>query len=156
MQIRKLEFWVGSFILAGMAALFILAFKVADTSFNSGRDNYVLYAKFDNVGSLKVRSPVKVGGVLVGRVTAIRLDERDMVPEVEMSLDSSVGQFSESTSASILTAGLLGEQYIGLQPGFVMDDTDMLEDGDHIADTKSAIVLEDLIGQFLYSLKEGS
>jgi len=156
MQIRTLEFWVGCFILAGIAALFTLAFKVADASFDSRGDNYVLYAKFDNVGSLKVRSPVKVGGVLVGRVTAIRLDERDMVPEVEMSLDSRVGQFSDSTSASILTAGLLGEQYIGLRPGFVMEDTEMLKDGDRIADTKSAVVLEDLIGQFLYSVKDGS
>jgi len=156
MKLRSLEFMVGIFILIGIAALFVLAFKVADTSFESRGNSYVLYAKFDNIGSLKVRSPVKVGGVLVGRVTGISLDNHDMVPVVTMSLDQRFGLFSDSTSASILTAGLLGEQYIGLRPGFVMEDSEMLEDGDRIADTKSAIVLEDLIGQFLYSLKEGS
>ena len=114
-------------------------------------DTYTLYAKFDNVGSLKVRSPVKVGGVVVGRVTDISLSGDYYEPRVEMTISKEYDQFSETSTLSVLTSGLLGEQYLGLEPGFIDDSVDMLEDGDMITDTKSALVLENLIGQFLFS-----
>ncbi|MFE8729956.1 outer membrane lipid asymmetry maintenance protein MlaD, partial [Aeromonas hydrophila] len=114
---------------------------------------YTLRAHFDNIGGLKVRSPVKVGGVVVGRVSDIVLDPKTQVPEVTLQMEKSAGEFSETSTLSILTSGLLGEQYIGLAPGFTDEEmgTSMLKDGDLIEDTKSAIVLEDLIGKFLYS-----
>jgi len=112
---------------------------------------YKLYAKFDNIGGLKVRSPIKVGGVVVGRVSDISLDEEDYTPVVTLDIDTQYNNFSEATSVSILTAGLLGEQYIGLLPGFMDESVTTLEAGDFIEDTKPALVLEELIGQFLFS-----
>ena len=110
-------------------------------------------AHFDNIGGLKVRSPVKVGGVVVGRVSDISLDAKSQVPVVSLLMQKSAGEFSETSTLSILTSGLLGGQYIGLMPGFSDEEmgTSMLKDGDMIEDTKSAIVLEELIGKFLYS-----
>jgi phospholipid/cholesterol/gamma-HCH transport system substrate-binding protein len=115
-------------------------------------DTYTLNAEFDNIGSLKVRSPVKVGGVVVGRVSAINLNSESLLPVVTMAISSTYNQFPETSSVKILTSGLIGEQYIGLTPGFVFDDEQMLVEGDYIEDTKSALVLEDLIGQVLYSV----
>lgn len=109
-------------------------------------------AEFDNIGSLKVRSPVKVGGVVIGRVSSITLNPDSLLPVVSLSINSQYNQFPETSSVQILTSGLIGEQYIGLVPGFVFDDEEMLVDGDTIEDTKSALVLEDLIGQVLYSI----
>ncbi len=150
-QTRKTELWVGSFVLAGICAILVMIFQVADVKSLGSGDTYTLKAKFDNIGSLKVRSPVKVGGVVVGRVTRIDLDKERLVPVVTIAVDRRYDQFPDTSSLQILTAGLIGEQYLGLTPGFVLDDEEMLKDGDYIQDTKSAMVLEDLIGQFLYS-----
>ncbi|MDG3084762.1 outer membrane lipid asymmetry maintenance protein MlaD [Vibrio hannami] len=153
-QTRKLELWVGAFILTGVIAILIMIFKIANVTGLGSGSTYELKASFDNIGSLKVRSPVKIGGVVVGRVSAIDLDKEQYIPVVTLSIDESYGHFPETSSAQILTSGLIGEQYIGLVPGFVFDDIEMLGDGDFIEDTKSALVLEDLIGQFLYSSKD--
>ncbi|WP_413285883.1 outer membrane lipid asymmetry maintenance protein MlaD [Vibrio sp. MA40-2] len=153
-QTRKLELWVGAFLFAGLIAVLIMVFKVANVTGLSSSNSYNLKAYFDNIGSLKVRSPVKIGGVVVGRVSSIDLDKDNFTPVVTMSIDEKYGKFPESSSAEILTSGLIGEQYIGLVPGFVFDDIEMLGNGDYIEDTKSAIVLEDLIGQVLYSVND--
>ncbi|WP_114767861.1 outer membrane lipid asymmetry maintenance protein MlaD [Vibrio rhodolitus] len=155
-QTRKTELWVGSFVLAGICAVLIMIFQVADVKGIGSNDTYTVNAEFDNIGSLKVRSPVKVGGVVVGRVTAISLNPESLLPVVNMAISSQFDQFPETSSVQILTSGLIGEQYIGLTPGFVFDDEEMLADGDYIEDTKSALVLEDLIGQVLYSVGGGS
>ncbi|CAH0527182.1 outer membrane lipid asymmetry maintenance protein MlaD [Vibrio hippocampi] len=150
-QTRKLELWVGSFVLIGLCAILFMIFQVADVKGLGSSDTYTLEARFDNIGSLKVRSPVKVGGVVVGRVSAIQLDKESYLPTVTLALNSDY-QFPETSSAQILTSGLIGEQYIGLVPGFIFDDEGYLSDGDRIEDTKSALVLEDMIGQVLYSI----
>ncbi|WP_299019178.1 outer membrane lipid asymmetry maintenance protein MlaD [uncultured Photobacterium sp.] len=151
-QIKKLELWVGSFVIAGFAALLVLVFKVADVQSIGGNDSYILQAHFDNIGGLKVRSPIKVGGVTVGKITAINLDTESYTPVVTLAIDKKYGYFPETSSAAILTSGLLGEQYLGIRPGFIDEDIEMLGDGDLIEDTKSALVLEDMIGQVLYSI----
>ncbi|CAM3161003.1 MULTISPECIES: outer membrane lipid asymmetry maintenance protein MlaD [Vibrio] len=151
-QTRKTELWVGSFVLAGICAILVMIFQVADVKGIGSNDTYSLKAEFDNIGSLKVRSPVKVGGVVIGRVTDIGLDTENLLPVVTMAINSQFDQFPETSSVKILTSGLIGEQYIGLTPGFVFDDEQMLVEGDYIEDTKSALVLEDLIGQVLYSV----
>lgn len=151
MESRKTQLWVGVFVVVGILALFFIALRAASGTMTTSGDTYTLYAKFDNIGSLKVRSPVKVGGVVVGRVTDISLSGDYYEPRVEMSISKEYDQFSETSTLSVLTSGLLGEQYLGLEPGFIDDSVDMLEDGDMITDTKSALVLENLIGQFLFS-----
>lgn len=148
---KKVEFLVGLFTAIGIAALLMLVLKVADKGFSGNGDTYQLYARFDNIGGLKVRSPIKVGGVVVGRVSEIRLDSENYTPLVVLEIDAQYDHFSEATSVSILTAGLLGEQYIGLMPGFIDESVEILQSGDFIEDTKPALVLEDLIGQFLFS-----
>ncbi|CAE6919707.1 outer membrane lipid asymmetry maintenance protein MlaD [Vibrio alginolyticus] len=155
-QTRKTELWVGSFVLAGICAILVMIFQVADVKSMGSGNTYTLNAKFDNIGSLKVRSPVKVGGVVIGRVSKITLNPESLLPEVSLAINSEYNQFPETSSVQILTSGLIGEQYIGFVPGFVFDDEVMLEDGDTIEDTKSALVLEDLIGQVLYSVGGGS
>ncbi|WP_417618608.1 outer membrane lipid asymmetry maintenance protein MlaD [Oceanisphaera sp.] len=154
MKYSKLEFSVGCFMLAGIGALLLLAFKVAGVNVKGQGESYTLYAKFDNIGGLKVRSPIKVGGVVVGRVSDIKLDPKDQVPVVTLTVSRSAGVFSESSTAAIQTSGLLGEQYLGLSPGFVDEEMGigMLKDGDTITDTQSALVLEELIGKFIYSI----
>lgn len=151
MTSRKIEIWVGLFVALAIAATLMLAMKVASQGANSHSETYRLYAKFDNIGGLKVRSSVKVGGVNIGRVENIELDAQDFTPIVTLSISKQYSEFPETSSVSILTSGLLGEQYIGFQPGFAIDDIENLGDGDFIEDTKSALVLEDLIGQFLFS-----
>lgn len=151
MVLKKIELMVGLFAVIGIAALLMLAFKVADTGISGQGETYQLYAKFDNIGGLKVRSPIKVGGVVVGRVSDISLDPEDYTPVVTLEIYKEYQNFSEATSVSILTAGLLGEQYIGLLPGFMDDSVETLVAGDFIADTKPALVLEELIGQFLFN-----
>lgn len=151
---RKIELTVGFFVALTIGALLILALKVANQGTEGNGETYYLLAKFDNIGGLKVRSAVKVGGVVVGRVTSIQLDPEDFSPVVEMTISQEYDGFPDTSSVSILTSGLLGEQYLGLEPGFSLDDTENLADGDYIEDTKSALVLEDLIGQFLFSQSE--
>jgi phospholipid/cholesterol/gamma-HCH transport system substrate-binding protein len=148
MERSKLDLWVGLFVCAGIAALLILALKVGNMgSVGIGSDSYKLYANFDNVGGLKPRAPVKSAGVVVGRVARIAFDNERFNARVEMSIDNDF-KFPKDTNASILTSGLLGEQYIGLDAG---GDTANLANGDTIKLTQSAVVLEKLIGQFLYS-----
>ncbi|HYA20876.1 MAG TPA: outer membrane lipid asymmetry maintenance protein MlaD [Burkholderiales bacterium] len=149
---KALDLWAGVFVLAGFLALFMLAFKAGNLStFSLSSGNYVLYADFENIGGLKVRAPVKSAGVVVGRVADIRFDNKDYVAKVTLSIDKKY-QFPKDTFASILTSGLLGEQYIGLDAG---GDSEYLKPGDNIKKTQSAIVLEKLIGQFLFSKAEG-
>jgi len=152
---KKIELMVGCFVALGIAALLMLSLKVANSGISGNGESYVLLAKFDNIGGLKVRSPIKVGGVVVGRVTDISLDEEDYTPVVTLTISQAYSEFSEATSVAILTSGLLGEQYIGLQPGFMDDSLEILKPGDYIEDTKPALVLEELIGQFLFSQGSG-
>lgn len=151
MNSRKIELVVGFFVALSIAAVLMLAFNVANKGITGEGETYDLYAKFDNIGGLKVRSAVKVGGVTVGRVTSIKLDDKDFTPVVTLTIAKQYTNFPETSSVSILTSGLLGEQYVGLQPGFSFDGIEPLKEGDFIEDTKSALVLEDLIGQFLFS-----
>lgn len=145
---RNLEISVGLFVLMGLAALAFLALKAANLgSFASnGGDGYTLTARFDNIGGLKPRAPVRTAGVVVGRVTSITLDPQTFQGLVTMQVRSDV-QMPKDSSAKILTSGLLGDQYIGLEPG---GDTANLKNGDNVAQTQSAVVLENLIGQFLF------
>lgn len=154
MKFSKIEFLVGLFVLFGLVSLVILALKIAGLTVNSESESYVLKANFDNIGSLKIRAPVKVGGVVIGRVTNIYLDQKKYVPVVEMSISKKYDKLSNESKASILTAGLIGDQYIGVTPGFYDEEmgSTYLKDGDSFEDTGSAIVLEDLIGKFLYSM----
>ncbi len=152
-QTSQTEFKVGLFVMIGLAALLFIALEVANVTSLGQTKNYQLQARFDNIGSLKVRSPVKVGGVVIGQVSNIALDPQIFVPVVSMEIDAQFNQFPDTSSVEILTSGLIGEQYISFVPGFELDETEYLSDGDIIEDTKSAIVLEDLIGQFLYSVQ---
>ena len=147
----KTEVMVGVFVVLTIAATLLLALKMANQTMTNAGDTYNLYAKFDNIGGLKVRSAVKVGGVTIGRVTDIHLDKEDYTPVVTLSISTSYEGFPDTSSVSILTSGLLGEQYVGFQPGFSFDGVEELKDGDYLQDTKSALVLEDLIGQFLFN-----
>lgn len=158
MNSRIVEIWVGIFVALTIGAALLLALKVANQSVSATDNSYTLYAKFDNIGGLKTRSAVKVGGVVIGRVESINLDLEDFTPVVTLKIFSKYANFPNTSSVSILTSGLLGEQYVGFQPGFLFEDDDqdlILQDGEYIEDTKSALVLEDLIGQFLFS-RDGS
>lgn len=146
---RVLEIWVGLFVAGGLAALFMLAMKVSNlTTLGDENSSYTLVAKFDNVGGLKVRSPVSVAGVRVGRVSNIEFDNQTFEAVVKMSISDKYNAFPQDTSAQIFTAGLLGEQYVALEPGGAEK---VLKEGDEIRLTQSALVLEQIIGQFLYS-----
>jgi phospholipid/cholesterol/gamma-HCH transport system substrate-binding protein len=147
MQRSSLDLWVGIFVVAGMVALVFLAFKVANlgAAFSSG-GTYHVQARFDNIGGLKVRAPVKSAGVVVGRVEGIKLDTDTFEAVVTMNVDSRYG-FPKDTFASVLTSGILGEQYVGLDAG---GDSVKLKDGDKVMKTQSAVVLEKLISQFMF------
>jgi phospholipid/cholesterol/gamma-HCH transport system substrate-binding protein len=148
MDRAKLDLWVGLFVCAGIGALLVLAMKVGNMgSIAIGGESYTLYANFDNIGGLKPRAPVKSAGVVVGRVTSIAFDNTKFNARVQMNLDQKF-QFPKDTTASILTSGLLGEQYVGLEAG---GDSANLASGDTLKLTQSAVVLEKLISQFLYS-----
>lgn len=143
---KGIETLVGLFVLLGILAVVFLALKAANLgSFNAGGDAYTLTARFDNIGGLKARAPVRSAGVSVGRVTSIALDPKTFQGVVTLSIDSRY-QFPKDSAAKILTSGLLGDQYIGLEPG---GDDKNLAAGDTVAQTQSAVVLENLIGQFL-------
>jgi phospholipid/cholesterol/gamma-HCH transport system substrate-binding protein len=148
MERSTLDLWVGLFVCAGVGALLILAMKVGNmSSIGMGDDSYTIYANFDNIGGLKPRSAVKSAGVVVGRVGAITFDNNRFNAKVELTIDKRF-QFPKDTTASILTSGLLGEQYIGLEAG---GDPANLANGESLKLTQSAVVLEKLISQFLYS-----
>jgi len=149
---RSIETLVGLFVLLGAVGLVFLALKAANlASFSSG-DTYAVTAKFDNIGGLKVRAPVRSAGVTVGRVAAITLDTKTYQGVVRLEMSREV-VFPKDSSARILTAGLLGDQYIGLEPGA---EEKTLAAGDVITQTQSAVVLESLISQFLFSKAEDS
>ena len=141
-----LDLWVGLFVIAGIVALLFLAFKVGSMSAVTTSSSYEVVARFDNIGGLKPRAPVKSAGVVVGRVEDIRFDNETYEAAVSLRLDKRYA-FPKDTSAAIMTSGLLGEQYIGLEAG---GDTQALKDQDRIFLTQSAVVLENLIGQFIY------
>jgi phospholipid/cholesterol/gamma-HCH transport system substrate-binding protein len=147
MERTTLDLWVGIFVVAGIAALVVLALKVGNLSTYNVSESYQLQAHFTNVGGLKPTASVRSSGVLVGRVTSIMLDTERYEAKVTMSIDKRY-QFPKDTFANILTSGLLGEQYIGLVPG---GDDKMLANGDEFKKTQSAVVLEDLIGKFFTS-----
>ena len=147
MERTTLDLWVGIFVVAGVAALAMLAMKVGNLGTYNMSETYQVHAYFTNVGGLKPKASIKSAGVLVGRVTGITLDTQRYEANVEMSLDKRY-QFPKDTFANILTSGLLGEQYIGLVPG---GDSEMLHNGDQVKLTQSAVVLEDLISKFLFS-----
>jgi phospholipid/cholesterol/gamma-HCH transport system substrate-binding protein len=146
MNRTTLDLWVGLFVVAGIAALLFLALKVSSMNTVNASDSYEVIAHFENIGGLKVRAPVKSAGVVVGRVAAIRFDNERYEAVITLRLDKRYA-FPKDSSAAILTSGLLGEQYIGLAAG---GDSVNLKDQDQILLTQDAVVLENLIGQFLY------
>jgi phospholipid/cholesterol/gamma-HCH transport system substrate-binding protein len=147
MSKRGIETLVGLFVLLGLAGLVFLSLKAANLASFGTRDSYTVSARFDNIGGLKARSPVRSAGVTVGRVTSISLDQKSFQGLVTMELEKGV-QFPKDSSAKILTSGLLGDQYVGIEPGA---EEKTLGAGDVIKQTQSAVVLENLIGQFLFS-----
>jgi phospholipid/cholesterol/gamma-HCH transport system substrate-binding protein len=149
---RGIEILVGLFMALGFVALFFLAMKVSNLSAAVNSEGYQLTARFSNVGSLKVRSPVSMAGVRVGRVERVDFDKDTYEAVVTIRIDAAMDTIPEDTFANVFTAGLLGEQYISLEPG---GSTDYLLDGDEIAHTQSALILEQMIGQFLFSKAGG-
>ncbi len=147
MERSTLDLWVGLFVVAGLGALTILALKVGNMGSFAGADTYQLSAQFGNIGGLKPRAAVKSSGVVVGRVAEISFDNEKYMASVVMNIQQRY-KFSKDTAASILTAGLLGEQYIGLEGG--AEDA-LLANGDTIKLTQSAVVLEKLISQFMFN-----
>lgn len=146
MQRTTMDLWVGLFVVMGIIALMILSLKVGNLNVYNPSQSYVITGNFENIGGLKVRAPVKSAGVVVGRVTDIQFSIQTYDALVTMSMDSRF-TFPKDTFASILTSGLLGEQYVGLAAG---GDETILKDGDKIMKTNSAMVLEELIGRFLF------
>jgi len=147
MNRKSIEILVGMFVVLGMLGLLFLALKAANLATFGGNDTYTVTARFDNVGGLKVRAPVRSAGVTVGRVTGIGLDNKSFQGLVTLDIDR-VYQFPRDSSAKILTSGLLGDQYVGIEPG---GDDKNLAPGQVITQTQSAVVLENLIGQFLFN-----
>jgi phospholipid/cholesterol/gamma-HCH transport system substrate-binding protein len=147
MNRKTIDLWVGIFVMIGFGSLLFLALKVANLSSFSAAEAYQVKAKFDNIGGLKVRAPVKSAGVVIGRVSSIGFDTQTFEAVVTFSVEKRY-LFPRDTSAKILTSGILGEQYIGLAAG---GDTVNLKDGDTLKLTQSAVVLENLISQFLFS-----
>jgi len=146
MQMRTVEISVGAFMLAGIFSLMVLAVKVSGFDVGAATNSYSIYARFENIGGLSIRAKVSVAGVVVGKVAEISLDQDDFTALVRMELDAGVDQLTSDTTAAILTEGLLGGKYIGLVLGA---EDELLKDGDEITDTQSALVLEELISQFL-------
>ena len=146
MNRATIDLWVGIFVTIGMGAIVFLALKVGNLTTLAQAPSYRLEARFDNIGGLKLRAPAKAAGVVVGRVESVKLDPKTYEAIVTLKVDNGY-QFTKDTIASILTSGLLGEVYIGLEVG---GDTQMLADGGRIAKTQSAVVLEKLISQFLF------
>jgi phospholipid/cholesterol/gamma-HCH transport system substrate-binding protein len=152
MQSRALEVLVGFFVCLGVAAIFLLTFRVASlNSVGSGSGSYRVTADFDNIGSLAPGASVKMAGVRIGRVRSIGIDPKSFQAVVTLEIDGSYSNIPDDSTAKILTAGLLGEQYVGVEPG---GDDQALKNGDQVKFTQSALVLENLIGQFLTSFTQ--
>jgi len=149
---RAIEIWVGVFVTLALLALFFVAMEVSNLGeFRSAHGSYLVQAHFGNIGGLKVRAPISMAGVTVGRVERISFDDKNYEAVVDMRIDPTFQTLPDDTSASILTAGLLGEQYIGLTAG---GSEDYLKDGDKIELTQSAMILEQLISKFLFNKAE--
>lgn len=150
---KTVETWVGLFVAIGLVALFFVAMQVSNLGeIRTAHGSYTVTARFDNIGGLKVRAPVSMAGVRVGRVSHIGFDNKTFEAVVEMRIDPAYDTLPVDTSASILTAGLLGEQYIGLSPG---GSDEHLKEGDELELTQSAMILEQVISRFLFSKAEG-
>ena len=147
MQSSTMDLWVGVFVAAGLAAMLFLALKVGNLASANLSESYLIKARFDNIGGLKVRAPVKSAGVVVGRVKNIDFDAERYQAIVALEVDKRY-QFPRDTFATIMTSGLLGEQYVGLEAG---GDTEVLKAGEDIKKTQSAVVLEKLISQFMFN-----
>lgn len=153
-QKRTIELLVGLFMIAGIAAILMLALRVSGLTQNfTGSGGYTVYAQFDNIGGLKVRAPVTVAGVRVGEVTSIKLDPTTFRATVSLMINKKDNDLPIDSSASILTAGLLGANYVSLTPGY---EELNLKNGSMIQKTNPALILEDLIGQLIFSLKGDS
>ncbi|KPK56073.1 MAG: outer membrane lipid asymmetry maintenance protein MlaD [Thiotrichales bacterium SG8_50] len=148
MHTRTVEIWVGVFVAAGLAALFMLAMQVSNLSSLSEDEGYLVTARFENINGLKVRAAVNMAGVRIGRVSAIDFDPETFEAVVNIRIDSRYDKIPVDSIAGVYTAGLLGEKYVGVKPGVEYDN---LKNGDRLKGGQSAIVLEDLIGQFLFS-----
>lgn len=148
MRMKTMEITVGAFILAGLAALAALILNVSGLTVSTSDTSYKIYAHFENIGGLTARAKVTVAGVAIGKVTDIQIDTDRLMARVEMEVDEHVDYLTMDSSASILTAGLLGEKYIGITVG---GDEELLVDGGVIEDTQSALVLEELVGKFLFN-----
>jgi phospholipid/cholesterol/gamma-HCH transport system substrate-binding protein len=148
----KIEIWVGAFVLMSLLALVMIAFQVSNFSTWKERPSYHISALFENIGGLKVRAPVKMSGVVIGRVTDVSVDPVSFKAKVSMKIDKAYNELPIDSSASILTSGLLGDQYIGIEIG---GEEEYLADGGEVEMTQSALVLEDLISQFLVKFSEG-
>ncbi len=148
MRIRGVELGVGIFMLVGALSLAVLAINVSGLGLSKQEDSYKVYAFFENVGGLTARSKVSMSGVTIGQVKDIRIDPERLMAVVEIELNGDVDYLTIDSSASILTAGLLGEKYIGISTGA---DDEMLKEGGYIRDTQSSLVLEELIGKFLFN-----
>ncbi len=153
MQKRLIEILVGLFMIAGIVGLLLLAYRVSSFSEYESNNSYKLTAEFDNIGGLKVRAPISIAGVRVGQVSAISLDSNNFRAKVSMMIDAQDQNLPVDTSASILTQGLLGSNYISLSPGF---SNESLKDGGTIDTTRSAMILEDLIGQLMFKLGDSN
>lgn len=149
---RMVEIIVGVFVALGIAALFMLAMKVSNLTSLTAQDGYQIRAYFENIGGLKEMSAVNIGGVRVGRVQSIQYDQQRYEAVVTMVIERQYDRLPRDTTASILTSGLLGEQYIGLDPGA---EEQYLHQGDQIQLTQSALVMEQIVGQFLFSKAAG-
>lgn len=149
----KVEIWVGVFVLMTLVSLAVIALQVSNFSTWKEKSSYEVSALFDNIGGLKVRAPIKISGVVVGRVTGIMVDPVSYKARVTMNVYSEYDDLPIDTSGSILTSGLLGDQYIGLVVG---GDEENLKNGDQLDLTQSAIVLEELIGQFLVKFSDSN
>ncbi|MFC1664302.1 outer membrane lipid asymmetry maintenance protein MlaD [Pseudomonadota bacterium] len=152
MKKQSVELWVGLFVLAGLFGLAVLAFKVGNLSDRELGDTYRVNARFDNIGGLNVKAPVTLAGVRIGRVSNIFIDQVEFTAVVELTISGKYNKLPSDSSASILTAGLLGSQFIGLEPG---GEDRNLKEGDEITITQSAVMLEQLIGQLIFSKAEG-
>lgn len=147
---RTMEFIVGLFMLAGLAAMVLLAFKVSGLTKVGNGDTYTITAEFDNIGGLKIRAPVAIGGVRIGQVENIALDKNSFRAVVTMRIENKFNNLPDDSSASIFTQGILGSNYISIVPGF---EPESLKAGEQIETTHSALILENLIGQLIYSMK---
>lgn len=145
---RSIEILVGFFVAIGFVAMFFLSMEVSNLSSVGGEDGYDISANFENIGSLKVRAPVSMAGVNIGRVKAIDFDPESFEAVVTMKIEAKYNQLPSDSNASILTAGLLGEQFVGLEPG---GEDEVLVEGSELELTQSALVLEQIIGQFLFN-----